>query len=146
MAEQGGYRAPSNPAPVSGPGAMSARTDGGPADRQPMRAIPDAAYGEQAEFMNIQGAAPMYEESGPSAPMPLGIDAPTTRPDEPITAGAAMGPGPGMDALPSLDNALSEDMRAIARYLPMLESRADSPDAPQSFRMFVRYLKGYRPK
>ncbi len=30
MAEQGGYRAPSSPAPVSGPGALSQRTDGGP--------------------------------------------------------------------------------------------------------------------
>ncbi len=146
MAEQGGYRAPSNPAPVSGPGAMSQRTDGGPADSQPMRALPNAAYGEQAEFMGIQGAAPMYEDAGPAAPMPVGIDAPTERPGEPITAGAALGPGPGMDSLPSLDNSMTEDMKAIARYLPMLESRADSPDAPQSFRMFVRYLKGYRSK
>lgn len=143
MAEQGGYRRPSTPAPVSGPGSMSARTDGGPSDRQPMRAIPDAAYGEQAEFMDIQSGAPMAAE--PSMPPPVGLDAPTSRPDEPITAGAGAGPGPGPDTLPSLDSALNQDMVQLVRYLPMLESRAESPDAPQSFRMFVRYLKGYRP-
>ena len=40
----GGYRQPTNPAPVSGPGMLSQRTDGGaidgmtpPANRQPQR-------------------------------------------------------------------------------------------------------------
>ena len=144
MAEPGGYRRPGNPAPVSGPGAMSARTDGGPADSQPMRALPDAGYGEQAEFMNIQAGAPMAAEGPPPGMMPVGIDAPSMRPEEPITAGAAMGPGPGPENLPSMQSAMTEDMRALTRYLPMLQRRADNPDAPQAFRMFVRYLKGYR--
>lgn len=145
MAEPGGYRRPANPAPVSGPGAMSARTDGGPADSQPMRAIPDAAYGEQAEFMGIQAGAPMAADPQMTPQIP-GIDAPTMRPTEPITAGAALGAGPGPEVLPSLDSAMSEDMRTIARFVPMLERRAEDPDAPQAFRMFVRYLKGYRPQ
>lgn len=145
MAEQGGYRRPANPAPVSGPGAMSARTDGGPADAQPMRAIPDAAYGEQADFMGIQAGAPMAADPQMMPQIP-GIDAPTNRPGEPVTAGAALGPGPGPEVLPSLDNAISQDMQSIARFLPMLERRAEDPDAPQAYRMFVRYLKGYKSK
>lgn len=145
MAEQGGYRRPVNPSPVSGPGAMSARTDGGPADRQPMRAIPDAAYGEQAEFMGIQAGAPMAADPQMAPEIP-GIDAPTQRPQEPVTAGAALGAGPGPEVLPSLSNAMSADMQNLARFVPMLERRAEDPDAPQSFRMFVRYLKGYKPQ
>ena len=30
MAGRGGYQAPTNPAAISGPGALSQRTDGGP--------------------------------------------------------------------------------------------------------------------
>ena len=48
---RGGYRQPSNPAPVSGPGALSARTDGGAGNsKQPIRRIPGQAYGEQREL------------------------------------------------------------------------------------------------
>ena len=144
MAEQGGYRRPANPAPVSGPAGMSARTDGGPADSQPMRALPDAGYGEQADFMGIQAGAPMAADPQIAPPPPPGIDAPTNRPNEPVTAGAAMGPGPGPEVLPSLGSAASEDMKKLTMFLPMLERRAEDPDAPQAFRMFVRYLKGYK--
>jgi hypothetical protein len=42
----GGYQKPSKPASVSGPGKLSRRTDGGPA--QKLRDIPDAKYGENA--------------------------------------------------------------------------------------------------
>ena len=51
----GGYRRPTNPAPVSGPGALSRRTDG----MQPRATLPDAKYGEQQAFQQAQGAAPM---------------------------------------------------------------------------------------
>ena len=40
---RGGYRAPSNPAPVSGPGALSQRTDGGAT--QPATYISGLPYG-----------------------------------------------------------------------------------------------------
>lgn len=49
---RGGYQRPSNPAPVSGPGAMSKRTDGGPV--QKLRDLPDAQYGEAATFRDLQ--------------------------------------------------------------------------------------------
>ena len=59
----GGYRRPTNPAPVSGPGALSRRTDG----RQPTRSLPNAKYGENAAFEAAQGAAPMSGDLGMSA-------------------------------------------------------------------------------
>jgi hypothetical protein len=104
----GGYQPPANPAPASGPGALSQRTDGGPG--QPMRALPNARYGENKEFMGLQRAADMAGQptgapgASPAGPSPdesvdlsslVGLDAPTTRPTEPVTAGAPIGPGPG---------------------------------------------------
>ena len=107
MAEQwGGKRTPRNPAPVSGPGQMSRRTDGGP--QQVQAEMTGMPYGENAEFNTLQSSAPMSASpamrpsrggraSAPvrstSAPTPL--FAPTQRPDEPITAGAPFGPGDG---------------------------------------------------
>ena len=91
MAEgHGGYRQPANPAPVSGPGPMSQRTDGGPGDPQPQRWVPTSDYGGATEMQEVQQGAPM---AGQMQAVPL--DAPTQRPDEPITAGAPFGPGPG---------------------------------------------------
>jgi hypothetical protein len=105
MAEQqGGYRRPSNPAPVSGPGALSRRTDG-----QGARYMAGGEYGEGQEMMDLQTSAPMSK--APEQPRmrqprssrqvveegmrPTPLFAPTERPDEPITAGAPFGPGPG---------------------------------------------------
>lgn len=105
MAEQqGGYRRPSNPAPVSGPGALSRRTDG-----QGARYMSGGPYGEGQELMELQTSAPMSK--APAQPRmrqgrpagqvveegmrPTPLFAPTERPDEPITAGAPFGPGPG---------------------------------------------------
>lgn len=107
----GGYRTPASPAPVSGPGALSQRTDGG----QPIRDLPDARYGESADFVAQQQGAPLAQATGPSdVPMPrtgasitepsvpagppaelTPLFAPTARPDEPVTAGSPLGAGPG---------------------------------------------------
>ena len=56
MALQGGYRKPENPAPSSGPGALSQRTDGGPA--QGAKYIPGLPYGQGQETYAKQTAAP----------------------------------------------------------------------------------------
>lgn len=114
MAEHGGYRKPANPAPVSGPGKYSRRTDGGPA--QVMSAAPDQAYGDKTAQMNQQRIAPMGgatpmppaaqaasggAAAGPQLPAYSGGDfaGPSSRPNEPITAGVDIGPGPGSAAL-----------------------------------------------
>lgn len=107
MAEPGGYQKPRNPAPVSLPGRLSRRTDGGP--QQTTTRMSGMGYGENADFNEIQSSAPLRatdaaqtgaararQRSGRSAPMgPVAtpLMAPTQRPNEPVTAGAPFGPG-----------------------------------------------------
>lgn len=98
MAGKGGYQPPRRPAPVSGPGAMSQRTDGGPAD-QKARWIPSDTYGGASENMQLQQGAPMQ---GGQPPKATPLHAPTEHPNEPVTAGAPFGPGPG-PAQPAFD-------------------------------------------
>src|SRR5262249_32095544 len=110
MAGQGGYQAPADPAPVSGPGRLARRTDSGPA--QPLRALPDARYGGAKAVLDQQRAAPLPQTAPPPTTPParramfpdrsaelVPASEPTRRPDEPVTAGASLGPGPGPEAL-----------------------------------------------
>lgn len=142
MAEHGGYRKPSHPAAVSGPGAHSARTDG----RPQQMALPDAKYGEAANFQEIQQGASMAapQASGGGAPQmspPTPIGAPTGQPDVPVTAGAAAGAGPGAEALGLPAQGLTEDLkRRFKPLLPFLIRKADDPYASQEQRDQVRWL------
>lgn len=157
MAEQGGYRKPSNPAPVSGPGSLSQRTDGGPG--QPVREVPAAYYGERQEMRDIQGGATMAQGSmpagspvmpsngmtPPSAPVSPGqgitpLTDPTERPDEPITAGAPLGAGPGPTPQPISS---PDDVQKILPYLPIIEARANMAESSQTLRNIVQYLKTF---
>lgn len=153
MAEQhGGYRRPLKPSPVAMPGALSRRTDGGPA--QTTVPMTGAAYGENADFNDIQSSAPLaaapsvpnarMRNSGPTgqsaAATPL--FAPTGRPDEPVTAGAPVGPGPGQSMMPSAPpDAMRSDLETLKRYLPDLEEATKFTNAPQSFKNLVNYLR-----
>jgi hypothetical protein len=65
---------------------------------------------------------------------------PTTRPDEPITAGMASGPGAGPEAL-GIDPRM-EETRRMKKWLPMLEPIIDEPDTPDSVKMLFRYMRG----
>lgn len=135
----GGYRKPSKPAPVSGPGPLSQRTDGGPA--QAMRDLPNAAYGEQKNFQEIQAGAPMAQ-ANPLASI-VGLGAPTQRPDEPITAGSPSGPGPGTEALgfqTDVDTRI-EDFDNLSQFLPLMEAYAGTPQSSGTMRSFVRFLR-----
>ena len=144
MAEgQGGYRAPKSPAPVSGPGAMSKRTDG-IKSQSPMD-MPDAAYGEQKEMRGLQQAAPM---AAASMPRITPLDAPTERPDEPVTAGMDMGPGPGKASIglgQGMRDQSAIDAKQVAEFLPQLERMATMAGAPKSFVRFVRYVREFGP-
>lgn len=146
---RGGYRRPARPAPVSGPGKLSRRTDGGPA-KQPMQALPDAAYGEQATFRQDQSGAPMARASAPTqgapAPtadlsnvVPFGAD--SQRPGEPITSGADAGAGPGSEALGSVNPANDPGLQYVRDLLPMYELAANLPNSTFGFRQFVRRLR-----
>lgn len=107
----GGHRTPRNPAPASGPGRLSKRTDGGPT--QKLEAPTGMAYGDHQALMAQERTAPMsqvdtvHPAQVPAAPQggggtppqltPLG--APTTRPGEPVTHGVDIGPGGGSNVL-----------------------------------------------
>jgi len=117
VAQQGGYRKPSNPAPVSGPGSLSQRTDGGPT--QPATYIPGLPYGQGQETYNNQVAAPMAGNPIPQMEMPTPLSAPTSRPNEPITSGVNRGEGPGTEAMGQLPNTaytLSDIFRNLLPY------------------------------
>jgi hypothetical protein len=106
MAGVGGYQAPRNPAPVSGPGKLSRRTDGGPA--QKIMAPTGMPYGDAGQMAAQEHAAPMAQSpsvptmpvSGPSGgPDLAGMGDPSARPNEPVTAGSPMGAGPGPEVI-----------------------------------------------
>ncbi len=132
MAEQGGYRAPSSPAPVSGPGALSQRTDGGPT--QGAKYVSGLPYGQGQETYSNQVAAPMAGNSmGASAmgtsglvqmEMPTELMAPSARPNEPVSSGVNIGDGPGSEVLnlPTTKEPISVTMRKIAQFDPTGEA------------------------
>lgn len=144
----GGYRRPTNPAATSGPGVYSRRTDG-----QPRMQLPDARYGEQAQFQQDQAGARMGSPgpaattpaAGPAGVDPSGLtplDAPTGRPDEPVTAGAAAGPGVGPEAIGLGPGATkAADLQQLRAYLPVLIAQANQPTSTREFRNFVRRLR-----
>lgn len=113
----GGYQQPSAPAPVSGPGALSQRTDTGPT--QGARYISGGAYGDGQDLMGLQQSASMAGAQGLPQANPKAVaaaaaasnpnyqgfggtplGAPTERPGEPITHGAPFGAGAGPEVLP----------------------------------------------
>ena len=122
MAQQGGYRKPENPAPMSGPGALSQRTDGGPA--QGAKYISGLPYGQGQETYNQQTAAPMAaREPAPAAPaLPpmMSLNDMTQRPDEPLTAGLDIGEGPGSEVMnvPNRSQSLVDTIRYLTQFDP----------------------------
>ena len=145
MAEHGGYRRPSNPAPVSGPGVHSKRTDG----KANVQDLANAKYGDNQDFRSIQTAAPMG--GGPSTPSqpapqarpaPTPLTAPTQNPTQPVTAGADAGPGPGSSVL-GIPSQQDEVVALRAKYgpiLPLLIRKADDPRSSDQLRAQIRYL------
>lgn len=134
--------------PVSGPGRFSKRTD--KAVENANQKLPDAGYGEQKAYQEQQQGAKMASSGGGGvdfasmfgnpAERVIPMDAPTQQVDTPVTAGAAAGPGPGMDAL-GLANEHEEDLKALVPYLPVLEFMANQPGASWAMRNIVRKAK-----
>lgn len=127
-------------AQVSGPGALSKRTDTG---GQPIRHLPDPKYGEAGEFAAQQKAAPLSAApAGPQGPYPSDMarqaqratgpqPAPTGDPGAaplpglfdpgdpsiPVTSGSPMGPGPNSvtgGAMPRPQSRVSEQLSQYA--------------------------------
>ena len=125
MAEQGGYRQPSNPAPVSGPGALSQRTDGGATEGmskpQPKQDWTGLPYGDNKSVNDQQSAATLAGTGVPSMPAPVvPLDAPTQHPDVPVENGLPTGPGAGPEAIPLPNRAptLIDTIRHLTTFDP----------------------------
>jgi len=134
----GGYRKPTNPAAVSGPGAHSQRTDG-----QPKMDLPNAQYGENADFQAAQSAGPLAQQAEAGTPMPpsfVGLGEPSQQPDVPVTDGAEYGPGQGQAAITNGPLPNTQDAQALKKYLPTLISIAESDDTLPGFKKFVRTI------
>ncbi|HVF75485.1 MAG TPA: hypothetical protein VM938_10590 [Acidimicrobiales bacterium] len=128
---RGGSRTPSSPAAVSGPGALSRRTDS-----QPVRPVPGGTYGDRKATVEQQQAAPMASaptpqgappQAGPAGvPIdPRSIDpfGPTARPNEPLTTGAE----PLAGGTPNID--VVEHLRALYARYPSEDLREVLEDA-----------------
>jgi hypothetical protein len=156
MAGKGGYQRPTSPAPVSGPGSLSQRTDGGPAHKQAAKYISGLPYGQGQEMMNTQSSAPMeasaptpnpvpaseIASAGPTQvvePMPVvPLNAPDQYPDRFVTHGADLGPGPTTASL-GLPNADVASYDNTKNYIQALASNSDSSPA---LKALARRLNG----
>lgn len=150
---RGGHRTPSKPAPVSGPGRLSKRTDGGPT--QKVRDLTGGQYGEGSQFKQLEQSAPMAAgdvpppsgQPAPAAGPPVDVTpfhAPTQNPQEPVTAGNPMGAGVGPAAMGLQDPRMQDDQadaRRLLPYLPALEFMANQAGASNAMRSMVRQVK-----
>lgn len=71
------------------------------------------------------------------------ITTPTQRPDEPITSGLGLGPGPGREALTGFDPRAQETEMLAKKWGPMMQILANDPETPDSVRMLARYIRGF---
>lgn len=131
MAQRGGYRKPNNPAPVSGPGRLSRRTDGNPT--QGAKYMSGGQYGEGQALMETQKAAPMA--SKPATPtVSAGAVKPPLRPllesgnpNTPLTQGLPYGPGAGPEVASRLF-ALQPSFRSTVERLRMADMSGEFDD------------------
>ena len=119
---RGGYRQPNNPAPVSGPGALSKRTDGGATEgmTQPQQKYTGFNYGENGAIAAQQSGAPLAGSGIPGFKF-TPLDAPTERPEQPVTAGINIGDGGGTELMRDLPNyvpTLTDTLKRLAQYDP----------------------------
>ena len=125
--QHGGYRRPASPAAVSGPGALSQRTDGGPGELE----YSGLAYGQNKAVNDQAGAVPLAGQRGADGTAPPttggggrvpqgGAFGPTTRPDEAMTSGVDSGPGRGRTATPDFPADTTMTIRALAATNPEL--------------------------
>lgn len=146
MAGKGGYQPPRNPAPVSGEGSQSRRTD-----TQASRYIQDQPWGDAEEANRIAQANPLYKE--PSAQrVPLSQDPrfktpqateKSARPDEPLMAGVPIGPGYSPRPRTGLVDQVAEgaDLKTIATLVGMFTEADATGNASGKTRKLLRDLR-----
>ena len=130
--------------PQYSPMNVNALGGNGQSGTQAAKYIPGMAYGEGQKTMQMQKAAPMAGPTPTPSVEPLPLTAPTTRPNEPVTAGAAMGAGPGNEALnlPMQQQSQDPDINMVRTYYPILEFWANQPGTSQATKDYVQFLRG----
>lgn len=134
---------------------LNAPPTGGKLD---LSAAPNQPYGQAGQQLNSQRAVPMGTPAvappppqpgppgtapGPQGPPPVTPDqvtalhAPTQRPDEPVTAGLATGPGAGPDAV-SMGPLPTAPQNTPRTGRDMLASLAATPGAPTAVRALAQ--------
>ena len=136
--------------------AVSATGGSGNAGTQGAKAMTGGEYGDNQAMMELQTSAAMNASptmpSSPSQGRPqvasaaqqlTQLDAPTQRPDEPVTTGIDMNTdGAGSEVMYANDSTLNtEDRQRMLTALPTLAILAESPSASNAFRNYVRYLR-----
>jgi len=135
--------------------AVSATGGSGNKGTQAAKAMTGGQYGENKDMMEMQTSAPLNASPTYAATPSMGrpnmapqgqqivpLDAPTQRPDEPVTTGINMGPGAGSEVMYANDQTLAtEDRQRMITSLPTLAILAESPSASNAFRNYVRYLR-----
>lgn len=135
--------------PVSGPGALSRRTDTGPTQR--LATLPDAEYGENATYQDLQRGAGLAQSQGgdavqgmaqgnPAAANVIPFGAPSGDPNQPITSGIDLGAGPNAASL-GMSDQRGEDDKRMLMALPALEFFANQEGSSWYMRNIVRRLK-----
>lgn len=125
-------------APQNNPMNVNGRGGNGQSGTQAARYVSGLPYGEGQELMQTQQSAPLAAAPGieqsrtpmasaSAAASLIPMNAPTQRPDEPITFGADAGVGPGLGSLglPSVtERTVAQILSEIAQYDTTGEVRA----------------------
>lgn len=161
MAERGGYRKPKKGAQVSPPGALSKRKERENVKGSRQDVFGMGGYGSTKEAKELASGA-TFAGKTPTPQLAINTSpgvrpqpneritpliAETERPDEMPEFGMPFGAGPGpMDlGLPAMtgspESPQKQDLRRLNQYLPMIELVANSENAPQTLRTFVKHLR-----
>jgi len=116
-----------------------------------------AAFEERAAQAAPPGAQPGLGGGGGPSPQELLASAgasptdrlrgPSTRPDEPLTAGLDSGPGAGSSSRPAIAGPPKPDNTAayMTKYMPAIEIIASLPSASAGMRQWARRLRSSQP-
>ncbi len=132
--------------PVAGPGGFSQRTDKAVGNAN--ATLPNAQYGENKDFQEIKSGAPVGTSPGgmdigslmgSMAPEAIGLGEPTAMDEVPVTDGAALGPGAGMEAISQPDSSASSSQ--MKSWLVAMEWLANQPGTSDANRNMIRNMK-----
>jgi hypothetical protein len=103
------------------------------------KAINEQRQGATIAPSTPQATAPTVAE--PSMPPITPLDAPTQFPGQPVTAGGALGDGPGEEVLNVPKQPTGDvDLDMVRMYYPVMQYWASQPDTPQATKDYVRFL------